>query len=219
MKPESIMMFKEDVLALGQMVCRTVEETGRMLRKDSQAALSLIEQQEPAINQAYQDIEEKCLDLLLEKDTLAAKEIRILVGSTIIASKFERLADHANRVARIASWAWEDKIEVPPELNDMVSAVQRMLQEVLLCFLTDDAEKARDILQRDNEVDYLDDLLSKKLLSDLGDQDSANAQMRAQFLFCARFLERMGDLTTSIAKRSYFIATGNRIKAAKTGIA
>jgi phosphate uptake regulator len=67
-------------------------------------------------------------------------------------------------------------------------------------------------LQRDNEVDYLDAVLSKKLLSDLGEQDQAHAQMRAQFLFCTRFLERMGDLCTSIAKRSYFIATGERIK-------
>lgn len=218
MKPEAITLFKEDVLALGRMVDRTVEEMLRMLRKEPSADLAFIEAQEEKIDVAYQQIEEKCLDLLVEKETLPAKDIRTLFVSTTIAQKFERMADHANRVARIASWAREDNLEIPAELPEMAVVVHKMVQEALLCFITDAEEKAHEILHRDSEVDYLDDVLSKKLLSDLGSQDSANAQMRAQFLFCARFLERMGDLTTSVAKRSYFIATGKRLKSETSGI-
>jgi len=55
-------------------------------------------------------------------------------------------------------------------------------------------------------------VLHKKLLSALGEQDQARAQMGAQFLFCARFLERMGDACVSIAKRVFFMVTGNRLK-------
>ena len=163
-------------------------------------------------------MKKKCLDLLVEKELLDAKEIRTLFVSATIAQKFERMADHANRVAKIASWAREDKLEVPQELPEMAAVVHKMVQEVLLCFITNSAQKAQEILHRDSEVDYLDDVLSKKLLSDFGAQDSAHAQMRAQFLFGARFLERMGDLCTSIAKRSYFIATGQRIKSEPSGI-
>lgn len=47
--------------------------------------------------------------------------------------------------------------------------------------MTDSPSKAKEILASDNNVDYLHDLLSKKLLSDLGEQESATAQMRAQF--------------------------------------
>ncbi len=212
MRAEALTLFKEDVLSIGQSVERMVDEMERMLRRDSNASLDIIEEHETKINRANQEIEEKCLDLLRDKDLFAEKEIRMLVVSTIISAKFERMADHANRVARIAGWAREDEIEIPPELVEMAKVVHRMVQDVLLSFLTDASEKAHDILQRDNEVDYLDAVLSKKLLSDLGEQDQAHAQMRAQFLFCTRFLERMGDLCTSIAKRSYFIATGERIK-------
>jgi len=31
-------------------------------------------------------------------------------------------------------------------------------------------------------------------------------------LFCARFIERMGDACVSVAKRVYFIVTGNRLR-------
>jgi phosphate uptake regulator len=61
--------------------------------------------------------------------------------------------------------------------------------------------------------------LSKQLLQNLADQDQAHALMGAQLLFASRFLERMGDLCSSIAKRIYFIATGERIKTNASGIA
>jgi phosphate transport system protein len=205
-------MFKEDVLSIGQMVERTVEETSRLLRRESSASLQLIEEQERKINQSNQEIEEKCLDILKDKDLLDEKEIRLIVLSTIISAKFERMADHSHRAAKIAAWAGEDNIDIPIELVEMSKVVHRMVQDVLLLFVTEDIDKTRDILQRDSEVDYLDAVLSKKLLSNLGEQDVAQAQMRAQFLFCSRFLERMGDLCTSIAKRIYFIAKGERIK-------
>jgi phosphate transport system protein len=218
-RAEALTLFKEDVLSIGQAVDRMVEEMGRLLRKEQDASLEFVEEQEKKINQSNQEIEEKVLDLLRDKDLLAEKEIRMLVVSTIISAKFERMADHAVRVAKIAQWAREEEIDIPPELVEMSKIVHRQVQDVLLTFLTDASEKAHDILQRDNEVDYLDAVLSKQLLQNLGEQDQANALMGAQFLFCTRFLERMGDLCSSIAKRIYFIATGERIKTGASGIA
>ena len=211
MKAEAITLVKEEVLTLGRMVETTVYEVTRLLKGDTRADLALVERQEEEINQLCQEIEEKCVDLLTEANSFGAKEIRALVSVPLIAAKLERLADHANRVARFANWAIEDEIEIPEELPKMAGAVYHMVQELLLCFLTDSPSKAKEILASDNTVDYLHDLLSKKLLSDLGEQESARAQMRAQFLFCARFLERMGDACTSIAKRVYFLSTGERI--------
>jgi len=212
MKGESITLIKEEVLTLGRLVETTVYEVTRLLKGDKRADISLVERQEEEINKLCHEIEEKCVDLLVERDTAhGAKEIRALVSIPLIASKLERLADHAIRVAKFASWALEDQIEIPEELPKMAASVYHMVQELLLCFLTDSPSKAKEILASDNNVDYLHDLLSKKLLSDLGEQESATAQMRAQFLFCSRFLERMGDACTSIAKRVYFLSTGERI--------
>ena len=218
MKPEAITLFKEDIISLGEMVARSVSEMARLLRKEDDASLDLIENQEKSINKSYQDVEEKCLDLLLEKDSLSAKEIRTLVVGTIIAAKLERLADHANRVARIASWAKQDEIDVPSELPEMAESIHKMMQDVLLSFLTESSEKIQAILQRDSEINYLDAVLSKKLLDYLGSQSSEKAHMTAQFLFCTRFLERMGDLCASVAKRTYFIVTGSRVKPAAQNI-
>ncbi len=212
MRTEAVTLIKEDVLALGEMVNRSVAEVTGLLEGDARTSLSFVEEQEELINSSAQQIEEKCLDLLMERQQFSPLEIRTLFASTIIAAKFERMADHANRVAKMARWACEDKIAIPPELAEMTRVVHRMVGDVLLCFLTDDVDKVDEIVKQDNRIDYLHDILSKKLLSDLGGQEDAQAQMRAQFLFAARFLERMGDAATSVAKRVYFIGTGRRYK-------
>lgn len=217
-KAEELTLLKEDILSMGRMVENTVQELTRMLKKDANANLSLMEDHEETINSQCQEIEEKCLELLVERAPMNEKTIRSLVSTIIIATKLERMADHAIRVAKVADWAREEKIDVPEELIEMSQVVQRMVNETLLGFLTDAPDKAIEVVQRDNSVDYLHDVLSKKLLTDLGDQDRARAQMRAQFLFCTRFLERMGDACCSISKRVYFIATGTRLKAASSKV-
>ncbi len=211
MKAKDITLLKEEVLTLGRMVDRTVEEVTNLLKNDRSASLEFVEDQEKQINELSQDIEENCIDLLIQKENMSAVEVRTLVSCTVIVSKLERLGDHANRVARIASWASEEEIDVPEELPQMCSNIHYMLQDALLTFVTSDLDKVAEVLQKDSQVNYLHDLLSKRLLSNLGEQEQARAHMRAQFLFCARFLERMGDLCASVAKRVHFIATGKRL--------
>ncbi len=218
MKTEELTFLKEDILALGRLVDKTVEEVERLLRHETTVDVDLIDDREDEINDACQAIEEKCLDLLLEKQALDAKEIRTLVGSTAVAAKFERIADHAHRVGRMAFWAAQDSIDIPPQLAEMAAIIHLMMQDVLLSFVTDDAQKAEEVTEKDSQVNYLHDVLSKQLLSDLGAQDQEQAQMRAQFLFCARFLERMGDACVSVGRKVYFIVTGKRLKKETTEI-
>ena len=213
MKTQAITMMKEDVLSLGRLVSSSVAELVRLLSKDPTARFSVVEELEERINDQCLKIEEKCLDLLTERNDLSAQEIRMLVGSVVVAAKFERLADHGHRVSKLVSWASEDNIDMPSELLEMAGVVQKNLEEVVLCFLTDDVGKVNHIIQMDSHVNYLHDVLSKKLLSHLGEQEQALAQTQTQFLFCARYLERMGDACTSIAKRTYFIVTGSRLNA------
>jgi phosphate transport system protein len=212
MKTEAITFVKEDVLSLGQLVDKTVEEVAQILRLEPGTDINAIEAREELIDDACRTIEEKCLELFLEKEKLDAREIRVLVGSIMIALKFERLADHANRISRMVLRAREDGIEIPPQLAEMADIVHRMVQDVLLSFVAEDEQKALAVIAQDNQVNYLHDLLSKQLLSDLGEQDQASAQMVAQFLFCARFLERMGDACASIGRRVFFIVTGKQMK-------
>jgi phosphate transport system protein len=213
LRTQAITLMKEDILSLGRDVSSAVAELTRLLSGDAAANFEVVEKLEADINARCMKIEERCMDWLTENSDFTAAEVRTLVGSTLIAVKFERLADHAHRVAKLAWWARQDGISIPPELGEMAGLVQRMVDDTLVCYLTDAIERVPELVQRDSHVNYLHDVVSKKLLSDLGVQQQEEAQMRAQFLFCARYLERMGDCVTSVARRTFFIVTGKRLKA------
>lgn len=213
MKTQAITLMKEEILTLGRGVSSMVAELVRLLSSDARAKFDVVERQEREINSRCMKIEERCMDLLTEHNDFSAAEVRTLVGSTLIAVKLERLADHAHRVAKLAWWAVEDGIDVPPELCEMAQVVQHMIDDTLVCYLTDAVDRVGEIVQRDSHVNYLHDIVSKKLLSSLGVQDQEEAQRRTQFLFCARYLERMGDCVTSAARRTFFIVTGRRLQA------
>jgi phosphate transport system protein len=213
MKTQAITLMKEEILTLGRGVSSMVAELARLLSGDANAKFDVVDEKEREINSRCMKIEERCMDLLTEHNDFAPLEVRTLVGSTLIAVKLERLADHAHRVAKLAGWASEDGIVLPPELSEMAQLVQRMIDDTLVCYLTDGVDRIAEIVQRDAHVNYLHDIVSKKLLSTLGVQDQEEAQRRTQFLFCARYLERMGDCVTSAARRTYFIVTGKRLQA------
>ena len=211
-RTQLITLMKEDVLSLGRKVHLLVSELDKLLSGDCSADLSFIEQQEELINDGRYKIEDKCFAVLYEHQDLTLQEIRMLVGSTLIATKFERLADHAHRIARMVSWTSADNLVVPAELAEMVNTVKDMIEEVLLCYVTDTIEKIRPIVHQDSRVDYLHGVLSKRLLTSLEVPDLAGSQMCAQLLLCSRYAERMGDLCASIAKRIHYFVTGERLK-------
>jgi phosphate transport system protein len=210
LKTQAVTLIKEDVLSLGRSVSGLVVKVVELLTNHT-ANLAVVEELEEQCNEKCQGIEEKCLDLLTERQQeLTPAEIRVLLSSTLMAAKFERLADHAHRVAKLAVWFVGAKY--PPEFAEMASIVHRMIEDTLVCFVTDELTRLPQIVQQDSHVNYLHDVLSKRLLSDLGKQDQEAAQRNAQFLFCARYLERMGDCCVSIAKRTHFMVTGKRLR-------
>jgi phosphate transport system protein len=211
MRTQATTLMKEDVLALGRQVHRAVIELVQLLAS-SDGSLAFIEEQEEEINDACYRIEEKCLDYLQERQDLEAREIRMLVGSIMMATKFERLADHVQRVARLVTWASTESQRVPGELVEMVGVVKNMVEEVLLSYLGDAVERIPQIVQQDSRVNYLHDVLSKRLLAELSALEPHEVPARAQLLFCTRYVERMGDCCVSIGKRIHFAVTGQRLK-------
>jgi phosphate transport system protein len=90
----------------------------------------------------------------------------------------------------------------------MAAQVRDMLRHSLDAFLARDAEAARVVASRDDEIDHLyksvfDDLLKIML-------DDPSAATRATYLlWTAHNLERMGDRVTNIAERVIYMTTGD----------
>ncbi len=97
-----------------------------------------------------------------------------------------------------------------------------MLKDALDAYIQRDADLARDVITRDEDVDQMYNALFREFLTFmLEDPRSITACMHLHFI--AKNVERMGDHVTAIAEQVVYLVTGetpedDRPKADRTSI-
>lgn len=163
------------------------------------------------IDRMEMDIEERCIELLALQQPLA-RDLRLITSALKISNDLERVGDHAVNIAgcskTLLGLAPMRPVADLPELAD--KAID-MLRESLDAFVRRDAEAARALVRRDDEVDTLNRRLFADLLGRMvGDPSAIEASMA--LVLVGRNLERIGDLATNVAEEVVFIAEARVIK-------
>jgi phosphate transport system protein len=93
----------------------------------------------------------------------------------------------------------------------MAERALEMLQSALDAFTTNDADKARQLIGKDAEVDKIYDLLVSNLMETMS-QDAAKSTRLARLLFAAKNLERIGDYVKDICELTVYMKEAVFIK-------
>ncbi len=93
----------------------------------------------------------------------------------------------------------------------MADLASGMLREALDAFVRGDATRARQLCQRDDLVDDLNDQLFRELLTYMIEKPE-NVTRAMELILVARNLERVADLATNVAEEVVFIAEARIIK-------
>jgi phosphate transport system protein len=157
------------------------------------------------------DIEERCVNLLALQQPLA-RDLRLITSSIKISNDLERVGDHAVNIAGCAI-ELAKRPATPPlaDLPQMTESAIGMLRDALDSFVRQDAEAARQLCRRDDEVDALNRRLFGELLSRMV-SNPAEIEPSMTLVLVSRNLERIGDLATNVAEEVVFIAEARVIK-------
>ncbi|MCI0337701.1 MAG: phosphate signaling complex protein PhoU [Acidobacteria bacterium] len=198
--PESaVNQLKDQVLLMGGEVERAID----------QATRALIERDSDLAGQVLRD-DDRVDALELESDQLYVKllalhsseahDLRLIVTAIKITPILERIADHACNIARAAIYL-NDEPQLKPyfDLPKMSWLACEMLRLSLDAFAAADAESAREVIERDDEIDRLYDLIFHDLLNRMS-RDPAAAGRAARLLLVAKHFERIGDYVTDICE-------------------
>ena len=124
----------------------------------------------------------------------------------------ERIADHASSIARAAlELNDEPELKNYAELNEMAERALEMLQSALDAFTSNDAEKARELITKDREVDRICDRLIGNLM-EIMSKDADKSIRLARLLFVAKNLERIGDYVKDICELTVYMKEAVFIK-------
>lgn len=157
------------------------------------------------------DIEERCIHLLALQQPLA-RDLRLITSALKISNDLERIGDHAVNIAGCAKdLARQEAVRPLPDLPKLSEAAIGMLHESIDCFVRRDAETARSLVRRDDEVDALNRAVFAEMMARMI-ADPQQVERSMALVLVGRNLERIGDLATNIAEEVVFISEARVIK-------
>lgn len=197
----------DEVLALGSRVEDALTGAVETLKtQDHKAARELIAQ-DRSINEKRYEIESDALTLIATQQPMAG-DLRVIAAVLDLSSELERIGDYAKGIAKINLMIGEERLMKPLiDLPRMASKAADMLDQALTAFAQQDAEMAREIPPRDDEIDSLYDQIYRELISLIMAEPSRIEQAN-YLLWAAHNLERAADRVTNICERVVFTATG-----------
>lgn len=199
--------IQEEMLVMADMVETAIKRSLEALKgRDIELARQVIAD-DLKINQKRYDAEERCIELIATQQPLAG-DLRTIVAVLHMIVDLERMGDHAEGIAKIAVLlADEPPLKPYVDLPRMADIASEMLRESLEAFKHRDAERARAIIDRDDEVDALYDQVYRELLT-YTLSDPRAIERATHLIWVAHNLERIADRVTNICERVVFLVTG-----------
>jgi phosphate transport system protein len=208
---QDIEALKEQLLLMGGRVENSIHKSIRALERRDEGLALEVEREDLVIDHHEIDIEERCLRLLALQQPLA-RDLRFITASLKISNDLERIGDHAVNIAGSAQrLAPEPPLGPLVDIPRMQTLASGMLRDALDSFVRRDADAARKLVLRDDEMDQLNRQVFRELISFMI-EDPRIITRALELVLVARNLERVADLTTNIAEEVVFIAEARIIK-------
>lgn len=197
----------QTLLDMGQRVGRAMElATTALLTADLKLAEEIIADDDQ-IDTMQHELDAKTLNLLARQQPVAG-DLRTLVTSLRMSADLERMGDLAHHIAKLARMRYP-ACAVPPELapiiQEMGNVAKRIIGKTTHVIESHDLESA---LQLEKDDDEMDKLHRKLFLTLLDHTWPYGIETAIDMTLLGRYYERCADHAVSVARRIYFLVTG-----------
>jgi phosphate transport system protein len=163
---------------------------------------------DPRLDALQREIEHLSVMTIARRQPVAI-DLRELIGAIRVAGDLERVGDLAKNIAK-RSIKIGTETRVPRAivgLRHMNDVATELMKDVLDAYAQRDVERAREVWERDADLDALEESVFRDLLTHMM-EDPRNISLCAHLLFCSKNIERIGDHATNIAETVVYLVTG-----------
>ncbi len=155
--------------------------------------------------------DELCLLILAKRHPLAS-DLRFITLAFKMVTDLERIGDLAvNICERSIKLNEQPQIKPYEDIPYMAKIVQTMIKDAIDAFVNRDADKAQDVMNRDDLVDDLYYKITEDLLQIML-KDSGAVERGIHIQSVAKFLERMADHSVNLAEQVIFMVKGKDVR-------
>jgi phosphate transport system protein len=207
---QELSTLKEKILLMGA----RVEESIRLalksiLDRNSDLAKKVIASDRET-NDIEIEIDEICHRLLALHQPMAG-DMRFITSAMKIDADLERQGDLASNIAKRALLLNEATPLNFYDIPRLGVMAQEMVKASLDSFVRLDPQMARQVRQRDDEVDDLNNLIIRKLV-DYMLEDGAHIKSALELILVSRDLERIADHATNVGEVVIYMVEGKDIR-------
>ena len=204
---EQLGMLAHTVVQMGALVAvELAQALEAIAKRDSGRAEEAIGSDQ-RVDDLHQAVDEQALRVLALRQPMAV-DLRSTLAATRIAHELERIGDLAKNIAKRALvLSREPPIRLTQSLAIMGRESLSQLETVLSAYADHNADVARSVWRRDEEIDELYNSLFRELLTYMM-EDTRTIGLCTHLLFVAKNIERAGDHATNIAETVHHMITG-----------
>ncbi|MGA2534189.1 MAG: phosphate signaling complex protein PhoU [Candidatus Aminicenantales bacterium] len=208
---EELKSLKEKLL---EMASRAEEQIGLAVRglkeRKEEMACEVLEKEE-TINRLDIEIDDMAMRLLALRQPMAT-DLRFITSAMKIGSDLERIGDLAVNIAqRTLDLLKQPQLKPLIDIPRMASLAQGMVRDALSAFINGDADLAKNVCQRDDQVDELNNQIFRELLTFMM-ADASTIPRAVDLILVGRHLERIADHATNIGEDVIYMVQGKTIK-------
>lgn len=203
--------LKQEVLAMAGLVEQSLDLVHRALATRDRAMARQVVAMDDAIDQSEMVIDRRATEFIARHQPMAT-DLRFVIVAIKIGPELERVADNATNIARYFMDAFDDhSVVLPADLLRMLALARAMVTDAIESYVARDAVSAREVIERDDEVDAMYWETFHTLIGEMV-ADSERVSARLNLILVARFAERIADQATNIAEEVVYLVEGRPIR-------
>lgn len=204
---QELAILNRDIAELGAKVTDILADTTDALRRYDIELARRIFDDDFKINAAQNRIEQMCVNLIALQQPLAS-DLRSITAALKMITDVERVADQcADTCEILITYPNLGELKCPKTIINMFEIAREMFAAAIDSFIRKDADLALRVKDRDDEVD---ERFSKVVLelSKRIQTDQNSVPQATDYMFIAKYVERIADHATNIAEWAVYAKTG-----------
>jgi phosphate transport system protein len=201
----------KDLLIMGGLVEEATNRAITALVRRERALARDVVNGDGAINDRENLIEENALKIMALHQPVA-QDLRFLITALKVNNDLERIGDHAVSIGERAEMLADlESVPLPADFDKLVAVVQSMVHDCLNALVERDADLARSVCMRDDEVDRI----HRQMYTDMQAvmrRDPKFIEPAINAISATRHLERIADLATNVAEDVVFMVEGEILR-------
>ncbi len=197
------------ILKMGGLVEAAIHDSATSLESRDEELAQKVRDGDRRVDALDEQLNEEAARIVALRAPIAS-DMRLVLAVTKMSTNLERIGDYAKNLAKRTGILLQlPNIDgAPQSIRRMAREVERMLHDVLDAYIQRDADLARDVRERDEDVDQMYTAIFREFLTFMM-EDPRNITACMHLHFIAKNIERMGDHVTSIADHVIYMIEGS----------